>query len=329
MRLKTFSAPTLSEAMSAVRRELGADAVIISTGDGPDGAVQVRAAAERSSVQPSAAPPGRVIERRGAEREAARGRGEGALTRIAKALAWHAPPERACEALMESAMSFEDGEATATLARALDARYAVHPIEAAPARPVLLAGGPGAGKSSIAAKLAARAVTQGLAPLIVGTDTGAGAGAQIKTYAEALKVPLELAEGPNELAQIIDATQGTPIIIDVAAVNPFDLESLEDVQTLALAADAEIVAVIEAGIAPADAEDAASLYASIGAGRVILSKLDAARRLGALLAPGEAGLTYAHISASPYIGSGLAPATALRLARALLDDHFDPTEDRP
>ena len=59
-------------------------------------------------------------------------------------------------------------------------------------------------------------------------------------------------------------------------------------------------------------------------GFAIVTKTDLARRLGAFLAFGEAGLAYAHISASPYIGDGLAPATALRLARLLLED---PGED--
>jgi flagellar biosynthesis protein FlhF len=62
------------------------------------------------------------------------------------------------------------------------------------------------------------------------------------------------------------------------------------------------------------------LLASAGAGRAIITKLDAARRRGAVIGVGEAGIAFAHISASPFIGAGLAPATALRLARALLED---------
>ena len=46
MRLKTFAAQTLTQAMADVRREMGAEAVIIATSDGPNGGVQVRAASE-------------------------------------------------------------------------------------------------------------------------------------------------------------------------------------------------------------------------------------------------------------------------------------------
>jgi flagellar biosynthesis protein FlhF len=330
MRLRTFTGKTLTEAMGTVRREMGPDAVIISTHDAPNGGVEVRAAAESASVPASADSPKTAIARRGAERERAKSSGDGPMTRIARALAWHEIADRPAEALMESAMSLEDGEATATLARAIDARYAVHPIEPVPQRPLLFAGAPGSGKSSVIAKLAARAVAQGANPLIIGADQGAGAAEQLATYARALGVRLEIADGANALISALDGAAEAPVLIDSAAVNPFDLDALEALRDLSLAADAEIVAVIEAGIAPGDAEDASALFASIGAGRAVLTKLDSARRLGALMGPGEAGLAYAQISASPYIGSGLAPATALRLARALLDElNHDPEEETP
>ncbi len=37
MRLKTFNAPTLAEAMEAVRAEMGDDAIIVSTQRGAEG----------------------------------------------------------------------------------------------------------------------------------------------------------------------------------------------------------------------------------------------------------------------------------------------------
>ena len=145
-------------------------------------------------------------------------------------------------------------------------------------------------------------------------------------YADALDLPLECVTGPRELRSVLEGLPAGPVLIDVAGLNPFDLDQLDDLAALADASDGEIVAVLDAGMTPGDAEDAAALFSSIGAGRVIATKLDIARRLGALLAFGEAGLAYAQISASPYIGDGLAPATALRLSRLLLED---PGEELP
>lgn len=326
MRLRTFTGQTLSTVMEQVRRELGPDAVIISTTDASDGGVEVRAAAERGAVHAKGETPETALARRDQARTKARGEADEGLTKIARALGWHLPPERASEALMDSAMALEDGEATATLARALDQRYGVHPLEPDPGRPVLLAGPPGSGKSSALAKLAARAVTQGHAPMLVSADSRAGSAEQMTAYADALDLPFEGVTGPRELRALLESSADGPVLIDVAGLNPFDLDQLDDLAALADAADGEIVAVLDAGMTPGDAEDAAALFSSIGAGRVIATKLDIARRLGALLAFGEAGLAYAQISASPYIGDGLAPATALRLSRLLLED---PGEELP
>ncbi|MFW6412865.1 MAG: flagellar biosynthesis-like protein (FlhF) [Oceanicaulis sp.] len=320
MRLRTFTGASLSEAMSRVRRELGPDAVIVTTADAPGGGVEVRAAAERGAIRPSTEQTDTALKRREAEKIKARGDAAQGLNRIARALVWHQVSERAAEAIMDAAMDLEDGEATATLARALDHRYGVHPAEIEHDRPLLIAGPPGAGKSSALAKLAARAVTAGGAPVIVSADARAGAKEQMAAYASALGCAFEAVDGPRELETVLDRLPAGPVLIDSPGVNPFELDDLDDLTDLAHAADAEIIAVMEAGLTPGDAEDAAALFASVGAGRVIATKIDAARRLGALLSFGEAGLAYAHISASPYIGAGLAPATALRLARALLED---------
>lgn len=327
MRLRTFTAASIGEAMAQVRRELGPDAIIIATQEQADGGVCVRAAAEEGAVQPSRESPALASKRREAERLRGRGDTADGLTRIARALAWHCVPDSAAEAIMDAAIGLEDGEPTATLARALDARYAVHPVELNPHRPLLFAGAPGAGKSSVMARLAARAVSQGVSPLLVSTDQRAGAAAQMETYAKALQLDFEMAPGAHELDLVLDGAVGRPVFIDTGGVNPFDLDALESLTYLAATADAEIIAVMEAGQIPADAEDTAALFTSIGAARVIFTRLDIARRLGALLSAGEAGLSYAHIAASPFIGAGLAPATPLRLARALLEDPSDTPEE--
>lgn len=320
MRMRTFTGDSLSAVMAEVRRELGPDAVIITSGDAPGGGVEVRAAAERGAIGASAEDSVTALARRDAARTRERGDSSAGITRIARALSWHEVSSEAAEALMQSAMAMQDGEATATLARALDQRYGVHPIEADPGRPILMAGGAGAGKSSCAARLAARAVRHGVRPLMISADARAGAREQLSAYAAALDLPFEAVEGPRELSAVLTRAAPQAAIIDAPGINPFELDDLDDLADLAYAADAEIIAVMEAGLSPGDAEDIAALFAAIGAGRAIITKLDAARRRGALLAPGEAGLAYAHVAASPFIGSGLAPATALRLARALLED---------
>lgn len=310
----------MSEVMADVRRTLGPDAVIITTSDMPNGSVEVRAAADRGAIRSKTEDSETALARQQTERQKMRGdRAEG-LNRIARALTWHQVVDDAAEALMEASMSLEDGEATATLARAIDQRYGVHPIEADLNRPLLFIGPPGSGKSSVIAKLAARATSSGITPHIISSDTRSGAREQMLAFADALDCPFSAVEGPSELESVLMHLPAGPILIDTSGLNPFELDELDSAAALGDVANAEMVAVIEAGIVAEDAEDMAAMFSSMGTGRVIATKLDTTRRLGALLSFGEAGLSYAHISASPYIGSGLAPATALRLSRALLED---------
>ena len=326
MRLRTFTAPTLHEAMSQVRETMGQDAVIIATSNASGGGVEVRAAAERVSVSPSRKSPEDHAAQRNEERRKERGDHAEGLTRIAQALSYHRCSETAAEALIESACAFEDGEATTMLARALDTRYGVHPIETLPQRPLVFGGVPGSGKTSSVAKIAARCRAHGTNPLIIGMDRAAGAQERLKAFATAMSVDFETAQGPHELDQVLASASHSAILIDTPACNPFDLDQLDDLRDLALASDGELIIVSEANHTPEVSEDMAALFASIGATRALMTKVDLARRLGGLLGVGEAGLSYAQISASPYIGSGLAPATSLRLARLLLDDFHAPLE---
>ena len=134
------------------------------------------------------------------------------------------------------------------------------------------------------------------------------------------------ADDPREMIDAV-ADIEVPVLIDSPAVNPFELDDLDMTLAFADSAGAEIIYVFDAGLTPEDAEDAASLFASIGASRCIPVKLDTSRRLGAILGVGETGLAFAQISSTPFIGGGLAPATPLRLARVLIEDRDTPFEE--
>ncbi|MEE2566203.1 flagellar biosynthesis protein FlhF [Hyphobacterium marinum] len=323
MRLRTYNAPNLTEAMALVRRDLGSDAVIVSTGDARGGGVEVRAAAEG----PRQGDVREAPRLKSAQRPVASGEPAEASERILAALGFHRAPEHAAEALARAAGAYDDAMAPAALAQALEARYGFRPIEPVPALPLLFAGAPGAGKTSALAKIAARAVAEGGQPLLVCADPErAGAEARLRTLASKLQLPCEAVDDPRDLERLVTASETGSILIDAPASNPFDLEDLDMVTAFAAAAEAEILPVIEAGIAPEDADDVAAMFGAIGARRVILTKLDTSRRQGAIIGVGEAGLAYAQISASPYIGSALAPATPLRISRALLDERELPED---
>ena len=328
MHLKTFAAPSLTQAMADVRREMGPDAVIIATGDGPDGGVQVRAASEMARVaEPAEQVRDRSIRLAG-EADIERGlREDNELDRVIRALGFHRAPGSAAQALIRSAHDLSDGQAVARLAHAIESRYTFQPLPAAPEHAVLFAGTPGVGKTSALAKTAARAITAGAVPTLISCDgERAGANDRLQELARRMGAGFRAVDDPREMIDAVDEIDG-PILIDSPAVNPFELDDLDMTLAFADSANAEILYVFDAGLTPEDAEDAASLFASIGASRCIPVKLDCARRLGAILGVGETGLAFAQISSTPFIGGGLAPATPLRLARVLVEDRNTPFEE--
>ena len=66
--------------------------------------------------------------------------------------------------------------------------------------------------------------------------------------------------------------------------------------------------VLPAGGDPAEAADLAEAFAGVGASRLLATRLDTARRLGAILAAADAApLASATAVASPHVADGLAP----------------------
>ena len=71
-------------------------------------------------------------------------------------------------------------------------------------------------------------------------------------------------------------------------------------------------------MAVSDCAEIGDTFAALGASRLLVTKLDAARRLGGFLAAAAAGLAFAEAGIGPTIGRGLAPLGAGGLTRLLL-----------
>ena len=76
--------------------------------------------------------------------------------------------------------------------------------------------------------------------------------------------------------------------------------------------------VLPAGLDVHDAVEVVGVFAAIGARRCLVTRLDAARRLGAVVAAGATGVALAEASVSPLIGQPLLPLSPGGLARLLL-----------
>ena len=128
MRLSTFTAPTMTEAMSLVRARLGEDAIIVSTEEDEDGNARVTAAVERPERPLPAAGPDVVDV-------------------LNEALSSHGLSPVLIEKILCTALTFHTDDPLLALAGALTALLRFTPVESAPRRPLLLIGPPGAGKT--------------------------------------------------------------------------------------------------------------------------------------------------------------------------------------
>lgn len=306
MRFKSFTAPSMADAMRTIRQELGADAVILSTQDAPGGGLRVIAAAEdgpAAGKAPAAAPSAAAPDVVGA------------------ALRRHRVPDELRERLM--AQAGDPADAAADLAARLGALFRFEPLAEKRPAPVLLTGPPGVGKTLMTAKLAMRARLSSRPVTVICADAvRAGAYEQLETFTSLLELPLGHAGSPAELRELLDAApEGSDVFVDGEAINPRSDEERARLTALLDGTAIEPVPVLQAGGDPEETADAARAFAELGARRFIASKIDAARRYGGLLAGAAAGpLAFAEASTSPYAARGLVAVTPLGLARLLLQE---------
>jgi flagellar biosynthesis protein FlhF len=190
-------------------------------------------------------------------------------------------------------------------------------------RPVLLAGPPGAGKTTTAGKFATRALLSGAPPLLVTSDSNrAGAAEQLAAFARILGTGMAMAATTEALLKALRGRRpGQPVVIDTAGTDPFDAEEMARLSAFARAVDAEMVLVLPAGLDPAEAAEIARIYAVAGCRLLLPTRLDQARRLGSVLAAawgGPLALTEGGIGPGP--AGGLLPLTPETLAGRLRGD---------
>jgi len=207
-----------------------------------------------------------------------------------------------------------DGEAIDSLATALSGLFPFTPwSQAARRAPLMLVGPPGAGKTVLAGKIAAR-IRRARALLI--DCSGGGALAEV---ARVLGFETAAAEDPASAAAILARRRGVPAVLDSAGDAP--LERLEE---FARKTGAVPLLVLPADIGPDEGVVTAQRYVAIGAHWLIVARLDIARRLGGILAGAHAaGLAFAGAATSPHFAYGLRPLTAPILARRLVAAALD------
>jgi flagellar biosynthesis protein FlhF len=342
--MHTFTAPTVAEAMARVRSALGEDAVIISTRTDPRGrGAQIVAAVEAPDADAATFDAWETTD--AAPRDGAPT--ISASDGLRRSLLYHGVPSLLVDRLLRAARQpdeFADSADTApvaaqaspaehdapALAAALDACLNFQPLaEARVRRPLLLVGPSGGGKTLAAARLIVAAHQCGRDVVAASADTRrAGGIEQLEAFTRILGIPLTATEQPAGIASVLAGAGSAAVMIDTPGVNPYAAGEMQALGRLVQTAGAEPLLVMAAGSDPLEAADVATAFARIGCRRMLVTRLDVTRRLGALLAAGDIGrLALAGVCISPHAADPPAALAPLSLARLLLSTtpHDTPT----
>ncbi|CAO3434285.1 GTPase [Azospirillum doebereinerae] len=315
MRLKSFHAKSMADAMRMVRQTLGDDAIIVATREEEGGGVRVTAAVEEEDLliaHERARQPVKPVEPEIDVGEV-----------VADALHHHGVPAALAEQLIDAASGLDTDDARLALGSALDSMYTFAPLPdgRTAVKPLVLVGPPGAGKTLIAAKLAARAVFKKRSVGVITTDTvRAGGVDQLAAFTRLMKLKLATVEDPDALAGAYEVHRRTDLVlVDTAGRNPFNDEDMDDLRALLSAGDVEPVLVLPAGLDAMEAADIALAFKALGVRRMLVTRLDMARRLGSLLAiASRARMAFCDASVSSKVAEGLTPLNPLVLARMMI-----------
>jgi len=338
LKIRKYRAPTMREALAEAKRELGPDALILSTRELRRGVlgseVEVTAAIDDGTdVAESAQAYGPGSRAHGAHTAApapaSTGLAEIDVERIIAPLRAELRSLRSMlrpmadvgheitslrEAVAASAARVEaatDGPRLESLAdRALTA-----PTQR---RVVVLVGPTGVGKTTTLAKLAAHAalVERRRVAIISLDDYRIGGAEQIRTYADLIGVPVELVSEPTRLRATIDRLRDAErIFVDTAGRSPRDREAMWALErALGSLADVEVHLCVSAGTAPSAIDAIVRRHKGLGPTRLLFTKLDEATDLGELVrAPARHELPVTWIATGQRVPEDLEVASTERV----------------
>lgn len=307
-----------------VRETLGEDAVIVATREERGGAaVRVTAAIDPAFEVAGAKEAARADEWLQYDDE----QDDSAVAEeLTDAMLRHNTPEDVMDNIISCATVVGMENTGVALVAALEHLFVFRPLpRKAYKKALMMVGPPGAGKTLVAAKLAARSVMSGLKVAVISTDTvRAGGIEQLAAFTKLLKIKLKTATNPNELHQMLGELRSyDQIIIDTAATNPFDTNDVKALAQMIGSEAVEPLLVLPAGIDAYEAGEMARVFSTIGAHTLVPTRIDMARRMGSILAAAHSGnMALADAGNTPKVANGLSSLTPETFAKLLMPSAY-------
>lgn len=333
MRLKSFYAKTMTEAMQMVRETLGDEAIIVATREENGGrSVRVTAAVERIEETPSFEAAEKPRVKKPVANQAvpddylqydAEGDAEDVIHEIlTDTMLRHGVPSDISDTILSTATMMGLADAQSAMRMALEHTFSFAPLPMkTPRKALMMIGAPGAGKTLATAKLAARAAMANMKPAVITTDTvRAGGVEQLEAFTKLLQIPLHKARNAVELrAKLAETNTADITLIDTGGCNPFEVDDMRRQAELMEAGTIEPVLVMAAGGDAEESAEVARCFAVLGVQRLFPTRLDVARRMGGLLsAAGRSGIAFSDASNTPMVANGIITMSAQSLSTLLL-----------
>lgn len=341
MRLKSFYAKTMTEAMQMVRDTLGEDAIIVATREEQGGkAVRVTAAIDPSDYsEPNfEIGHGNMYDDDPADDQDwlqydEEDEQSAVAEEITDAMLKHNLPEDVMDHIISCATVIGLENPGIALIASLEHLFHFRPLpKKVHNKPMMLVGPPGAGKTLAIAKMATRATMEGLRVGVITTDTiRAGGIEQLQGFMKLLGTTMKKASNPQELKDTIHLFQGyDQILIDTPGINPFEKNDARMIARLIGAESMDVHLVMPAGGDALECGEIARAFAVLGVQTILPTRIDMARRLGGILsAAHHGGLCFTDASNTPKVAEGLFSLTPKILAKLIMPHAYKVETSEP
>tara|TARA_Y100000590_G_scaffold470641_1_gene667299 strand:+ start:2490 stop:3479 length:990 start_codon:yes stop_codon:yes gene_type:complete len=319
MKLKIFHAPTIDDALSDIRSELGDNAIIVSTYQSRRGqGAQVTTALEEFN-------PDDVLRSTILKDKEDNQKYSMTKKQISSCLEFHGINRNIINTIIKTSDSISESDTQLILAGVLDVILKFGKIVPKLGKPIIAVGPPGNGKTTTVARLAARSVLLGKKVKVITTDTiKSGAFEQLDAFTELLDLKLDRAPTPEKLRDIALKNSDAVIFVDSPAINYMNIKEINDLKLFVKSINSSPLLVLSSTIYPAEAYEIATTLNELGTKDLHFTHIDCCRRFGTIIESSfNTKMKICEISKSPFITNGLSQINPMSLARLLTHETND------